>query len=157
MIDRNRWQQLSALLDEALALLPADRPTWLRALRQRDAELADQLEPMLGTDLGDGEATALQPHLSVFERHLAPALNASTPGAPKANAPQPGQRMGPWELMYQIGAGGMGEVWLARRADGLFEAQAAIKLLRSDLPAASLTARFARERAVLAAPEEGQA
>jgi serine/threonine-protein kinase len=150
MIDRNRWQQLSALLDEALALLPADRPTWLRALRLRDAELADQLEPMLGTDLGDGEATALQPHLSVFERHLAPALNASTPGAPKANAPQPGQRMGPWELMYQIGAGGMGEVWLARRADGLFEAQAAIKLLRSDLPAASLTARFARERAVLA-------
>ena len=36
-------------------------------------------------------------------------------------------------------------------------AEAAIKLLRSDLPAASLTARFARERAVLAAPEEGQA
>jgi serine/threonine protein kinase len=44
----------------------------------------------------------------------------------------------------------MGQVWLARRADGLYEAQAAIKLLRSDLSSAGWAQRFARERAVLA-------
>lgn len=51
----------------------------------------------------------------------------------------------------------MGEVWRARRADGLYEAEAAIKLLRTGLVgaggaggAAGLDARFARERAVLA-------
>lgn len=53
----------------------------------------------------------------------------------------------------------MGQVWLARRSDGLYEARAAIKLLRDDLAAAAgggpfgtsgLAGRFARERAVLA-------
>ena len=44
----------------------------------------------------------------------------------------------------------MGQVWLARRADGLYAAEVAIKLLRSDLPAAGFAARFALERAALA-------
>lgn len=61
-----------------------------------------------------------------------------------------GTRLGPWALVRKIGEGGMGEVWLAERRDGLFQAQAAIKLLRSDLPPDHLEARFARERAVLA-------
>lgn len=71
------------------------------------------------------------------------------PAAPVAG-PQAGQRLGAWRLEARIGEGGMGEVWLARRADGLYQADAAIKLLRSDLPRARLAARFARERRALA-------
>ena len=151
MIDRERWAQLSALLDEVLALPAAQHAAWMAALHARDAGLAAQLAPMLAAaEHGDPEAATLaSPGVSVFEQHLGPALEVAQAGqAPRA--PQAGQRMGPWALVAQIGAGGMGEVWLAQRADGLFEAQAAIKLLRSDLPAASLKARFARERAVLA-------
>jgi serine/threonine-protein kinase len=151
MIDRTRWQQLSALLDDVLALPPGERVAWLAALRRREPELAAQIEPMLGTGYDDPDATEVQPRVELFEQHLAPALiGPGEAAAAAALAPRAGQRMGPWELLYPIGAGGMGEVWLARRADGLFEAQAAIKLLRSDLPAAGLAARFARERAVLA-------
>lgn len=149
MIDRKRWEQLSALLDEVLALPAGERGAWLAALRVRDREVAEQLEPMLDAAGDDLETTLHQPHISAFEQHLMPALAGPRSGTAE-HAPKAGQRMGPWALMYQIGAGGMGEVWLASRADGLFEAQAAIKLLRSDLPAASLAARFARERAVLA-------
>ncbi|MEK8051425.1 serine/threonine-protein kinase [Ideonella sp. DXS22W] len=79
----------------------------------------------------------------------ADAMPAPAPPA-DARPPRAGDRLGPWQLEAKIGEGGMGEVWLARRADGLYQAEAAIKLLRSDLPRARLAARFARERRVLA-------
>jgi len=61
-----------------------------------------------------------------------------------------GQTVGPYVLIRLLGAGGMGEVWLARRADGSFERDVALKLpLRNPLPW-DLAARFALERDILA-------
>src|SRR5690606_12020732 len=39
-------------------------------------------------------------------------------------------RLGPWRVLRELGAGGMGAVLLAERADGQFEQQVAIKLIR---------------------------
>jgi len=139
MIDRDAWQRLSGLLDEALALDPPAREAWLLALASRDADLAQRV----GRALRQAQATA--PAAGQFGRWLTPALEAT-----QAPLDLAGLRLGAWRLDSQIGQGGMGEVWLARRADGLFEARAAIKLLRSDLSHRRLAARFARERAVLA-------
>jgi serine/threonine-protein kinase len=155
MIDRNRWQALSALLDEALALAPPERASWLARQRAHDAALAGELEALLpADDEGSGHqdahppcAAATVPGLDAYGQALGAALN---PGTALPDAPHPGQRLGSWLLVKKIGEGGMGQVWLASRDDGLYQAQAAIKLLRSDLLASSLAARFARERAVLA-------
>ncbi len=147
MIDRNHWQRLSALLDEALALEGAAREAWLAALRAREPALADELGPMLA-QAGDEAATL--PGVDDFAGGLDAALQQPAAAAAAPGAPQPGLQFGPWQLLHKIGEGGMGQVWLARRADGLYEAQAAIKLLRSDLHTSALQARFARERAVLA-------
>jgi serine/threonine-protein kinase len=76
-----------------------------------------------------------------------PALGSASTWQ-SADPALPGQRLGPWCLQHKLGAGGMGEVWLARRADGLYEAEVAIKLLRVSGP--GLAQRFARERALLA-------
>ncbi|MCV2367815.1 serine/threonine-protein kinase [Roseateles oligotrophus] len=84
---------------------------------------------------------------------MPPSADTSVPaGGAKTGQPalRKGMRLGAWALLQRIGRGGMGEVWLARRADGLYEAQAAIKLLRGDLDGQGVTARFARERALLA-------
>jgi serine/threonine protein kinase len=148
-MDRDRWQQLSALLDEALALDRSARSAWLARQRDGDPALAGQLESMLAqagdaTCLGDDDHEQTRPAGAQFDQWLGQAL------AQDGAASLAGRRFGAWQLLHRIGEGGMGQVWLARRADGLYEAQAAVKLLRSDLPVASLAARFARERAVLA-------
>lgn len=57
------------------------------------------------------------------------------------------ERVGPWRLEGLIGRGGSGEVYLGRRADGAFERQVAVKLLRADRNA---DARIIEERRLLA-------
>jgi tetratricopeptide (TPR) repeat protein len=64
-----------------------------------------------------------------------------------------GKRFGPYEIISLLGRGGMGAVYLARRADGQYERQVAIKLV--DLPLASelFFERFRQERQILAGLE----
>ncbi|KQW45614.1 MULTISPECIES: serine/threonine-protein kinase [unclassified Roseateles] len=135
------WQRISALFDE-LADLP--RPERLQRLAAIEpAELAERLARMLAS-LPDDDATVLAA-LPGFDAHLAMALAEPT-GLP---APQAGDRFGSWCLAELLGEGGMGQVWRAERADGLYQGEAAIKLLRDDLATPGLAARFARERALL--------
>ena len=60
-----------------------------------------------------------------------------------------GDRLGAWRLLRRLGSGGMGAVHLAERADGHFEQQAAIKLIRG-MPGSDALVHFARERQFLA-------
>jgi serine/threonine protein kinase len=66
---------------------------------------------------------------------------------------QPGELVGPYQLVRLLGVGGMAQVWLASRADGAYEREVALKLpelveLRKDL-----ASRFARERDIVAGLE----
>ncbi len=60
-----------------------------------------------------------------------------------------GRRIGVWQLIKLIGRGGMGEVFLAERADGNFTQRGAIKIVRAEL-VDSAAERFKRERQTLA-------
>jgi serine/threonine-protein kinase len=64
--------------------------------------------------------------------------------------PRIGERIGPYELIRMLGAGGMGVVYLARRAGADFEQLAAIKLLRAGFYAREVVLRFRSERQILA-------
>jgi len=136
------WPRLSALLDEALELDEAARAPWLHDLRLRDAAAAAQVERMLD------RSVTQTPELDSgrYKQGLLAALDAGQPAA----AAVPGQAFGPWQMLRPLGSGGMGEVWLAERADALYRGQAAIKLLRQQADASRLAGRFARERQALA-------
>jgi tetratricopeptide (TPR) repeat protein len=58
-----------------------------------------------------------------------------------------GEVVGPYRLLYEIGRGGMGSVWLAERSDGSFKRQVALKLPRLAW-GAGLADRMAREREI---------
>jgi eukaryotic-like serine/threonine-protein kinase len=61
-----------------------------------------------------------------------------------------GRRIGPYEIIDEIGEGGMGAVYRARRADDQYQKQVAIKLVRSGLATSFTLARFKAERQILA-------
>ena len=63
---------------------------------------------------------------------------------------EPGYRIGKYALIEQIGKGGMAYVYLAKRADNLFEQQVAIKLLPPHNLTESHIAHFNKERELLA-------
>ena len=128
-IDRDRWQHLEPLLDHALDLSADQRESWLRTLSEESPELAADL-----TQLLSGEELADQ---SGF---LAEMIGARLDGL----------RLGAYTLERQLGQGGMGTVWLARRTDGQFEGYAAVKLLNLGLLSPSGEARFRREGSMLA-------
>ncbi len=81
---------------------------------------------------------------------------AAAPEPEPEGFPRPGERLGSYELVERIDSGGMGVVYLARRADDAYEQQVALKLIRPLHLGASagfrrqLVARFENERALLA-------
>src|SRR5580698_7661659 len=64
--------------------------------------------------------------------------------------PEPLPRFGPWQAIRLLGRGGMGEVYLAERADGAFQMQAAVKVAPLALASPDIEERFRRERQFLA-------
>src|SRR5687767_12481708 len=133
-IDKARWDVLSSQLDELLDLDMAARAARLERIRRTDSALADDLLAFLRYQGPMGQAeflegTAMQ---EVGEPTLA------------------GQTIGSYTLNRPLGQGGMGTVWLARRSDGCFEAQVAIKLLNLALVGLQGVDRFRREGNLLA-------
>lgn len=61
-----------------------------------------------------------------------------------------GDRIGPYRVLRTLGAGGMGEVYLAERADAQFEQQVAIKVVHGGALAVGMHSRLKVERQILA-------
>lgn len=136
--------RLSQLLDQSLPLPAAARRTWLDSLPGQDRPLVRTLREAL---LADDPATIVD---AVLDRP--PRLDEVDPTA-QAPDRKAGERLGAYELLRPLGSGGMAEVWLARRADGAFERQVALKIPRlRDMPA-EMAERFARECRILATLE----
>lgn len=60
------------------------------------------------------------------------------------------QRIGPYQLVRELGRGGMGAVYLASRVDGQFDQDVALKLIARGMDSGAVPARFLQERQILA-------
>jgi len=133
-LNSDRWRIVGPYLDRAMEMAPGERKAWLESLRAEDAALAADLESLLE-------------ERSVLSREGFLGDSAVRPPAPASLV---GQRIGAYTLIEQIGQGGMGSVWLARRSDGRFEGKAAVKLLNASLVGRAGEERFRREGTILA-------
>jgi serine/threonine-protein kinase len=130
-MEAERWRRLSPLLDVLLEQEAPVRAESLASLREEDPQLAADLEELLRLEEDSGAFL-------------------SEPVMPPMPGLRPDGVVGPYRLERMLGEGGMGQVWLARRDDGLYQKRVALKLLRPGLADPNLRLRFTRERQILA-------
>ncbi|MCB1605775.1 MAG: protein kinase [Xanthomonadales bacterium] len=100
---------------------------------------------------GDSSLRAAVERLVAADRIASGFLDQPPPGA--ARGDRRGERLGAFELIEPIGAGGMGQVFRARRIDGGFEQEVAIKLYTAGHLTTATLHRFHAERQILACLE----
>ena len=141
-----RWTQIDALFDEALDRDPDERTAWLRRRCGADAELYRAVARLLSEDAA-GEAELGERVADYAAALLADAHRAAARDAGLAA----GDRLGPYRVGAELGRGGQGVVYRAARADGAFEREVALKVVKRGLDTDAVVARFHRERRLLAA------
>jgi tetratricopeptide (TPR) repeat protein/predicted Ser/Thr protein kinase len=142
-IPQIRWAQIEAIVDQALDLLPDDRPAFVRQACGDDEALRQSVEEWLAGC--DNPALVPDTPAAVFAAQL-----LTGPGVDGDEA-FPIQQIGPYRIMRELGRGGMGAVYLAERVDGELDRQVAVKLMRRGTgDDASLRRRFRDERQILA-------
>ena len=143
-MDTDRWQQLETLLDDALGRDPTEWPALLEQIGMRDVELRRELESLLA------KVPAARSFLDAPPATTAAALIAERSDMLNPADEFAGRRIGAYRIIRELGRGGMSRVFLAERADGQFEQQVALKLLRPGLDSDIDQERFRAERQILA-------
>lgn len=134
------WKTIKDVLLEALKLAPSERRDYLlraditaetRAEVESLVSLEAEAEDFMSLSVGEFSKDFLDQH-----------------------APPPdvliNQRIGIYEIVSELGFGGMGAVYLAARADGKFEQRVAIKMLKREFNTEKIRRTFKREKEILA-------
>lgn len=134
----DRWKRLQELFDRAVEMEPAPRKTYLDEACGDDREMLRQVESLIlaGDQVGSFLEDAVQDAMERSAEEPIPTME--------------GERLGAYEIRSLIDRGGMGEVYLAVRADDEFDMQVAIKVVRSGLETPEQLRRFQSERQILA-------
>lgn len=131
----DRIAKLQSLFERALELPEDEREAFLLQETRGDRPLCDEVLALLGAHAS--AATLNRP------------LELSGDGA--AEDPRwLGRRIGAWRVTRLVGAGGMGTVYEAERADEQFQKRAAVKFLHGHARVPIAVQRFRAERQILA-------
>jgi len=128
-------ERLRTLFLEALELPPERRVPYLEAATPLPGLRAEVLSLL--------EAHETEGPLDRIQARLGADVPAFQPLPPR-------HRIGHFEIVRAIEHGGMGSVYLARRADAQLDYEVALKVLRRDLQTEELRRRFLMERQIVA-------
>ncbi len=135
IIQGKEWRQVSEHLDRVLEMPEIERDAYVAELTRSDPQTGGLLARLL---------SARGAH------SYARFLSGSGPLLTEPGSQFLGKRIGQYVIEAEIGRGGMGSVWRARRADGRFEGVVAVKFLRAAWLGSSGEQRFKQEGLLLA-------
>ncbi len=129
-----RLQQIRAVFESVVELAPGECDGVLAEAREKDPALADEVNKLVAAY--HRENTFLSQPITSLHIPAEPDLA--------------GSRIGAYEIVQEIGRGGMGTVYEAARIDGSFRKRVAVKVIRANLLTEAMHERFRREREILA-------
>ena len=128
------WSRIEALFQAALKRPAHERSAFLHQACNGEPELLAELESLLASHEQAGDFL-VEPVLVDAE-----AVGESLSG----------RRIGAYQLLKEIGAGGIGLVYLAIRADDEYRKLVAVKLIKLGMDTRAIVRRFRHERQMLA-------
>ncbi len=134
-----RWQQIKVLVALALEREPGERPALLDRECRDDEPLRLEVETLIASCEEDRDL------IEKLTAERARTLILS--GEPRVVSTL---TVGPYQVMGEIGHGGMGTVYVAMRADDQYRKRVAIKLVRRGMDTEQILSRFRHERQILA-------
>lgn len=134
-MDRERWAKVRNLVEQAMAVPEADRMVLMRG-QTHDATLIDDAVKLLRYDQQASAMFSVVGTASILRSDVDLRLD--------------GSHIGAYRILQELGRGGMGVVYLAERADGVYQQQVAVKVLQEGVFTAALAERFRQERQMLA-------
>jgi eukaryotic-like serine/threonine-protein kinase len=137
-MQNSRWSLIEALFEGALELPVGERTQYLAGACADDPELLAEVKSLLESD-HDAE--------NMLRSLVADDLTEMTRSSISADL---GSQVGPYLLVRELDAGGMGVVYFAVRSDDHYFQIVAIKMIRRGLESSELVQRFRVERQVLA-------
>jgi eukaryotic-like serine/threonine-protein kinase len=142
------WREVKELFAKALEVEPAIRCSWLEEHCHGNPGLAREVASLLEHDHSNDR------FLETPAWELNDGLKIEDPSEAECVSRQPDPAIANWQIVREISSGGMGTVYLAERAiDEQHQAtrqRAAIKIIRARVDSQFFTARFRRERRILA-------
>ena len=144
-MNAKEWARIDSVVDQVLELPSGERGILVERLCAGD----DDLEAAVNAFLRDCDVAAtLYDGLPVTGASDLLQAPAELPHPPFRL--RPGERLGVYRIVRILGYGGMGAVYLAERADGVFEKRMALKVLRRGVQSELAVKSFRDERQMLA-------
>lgn len=143
------WKKIKEILREALEIAEADRRRAFLDVAAPGAEIRAEVESLLAFETESEDFMSLSitdfskdffvtEEMSESEREAETAAKGSLVG----------REIGIYKIIGELGAGGMGAVYLAERADGKFARRVAVKLLRREFNTSKIRRRFEIEKEI---------
>lgn len=133
-----RWAKVNQLFYAAMEKPPGEWSAFLKEACADDPQLREEVESLLdahqrGQDFIETSAVIDSISLIAEQEAFVAA----------------GRQIGSYKIIQQIGRGGMGTVYLASRADGLYEKPVAVKLMKRGMDSDEVLRHFRNEQRIL--------
>lgn len=147
-MDHTRWELIKSLVDRALTLKGRERETYIATICRNHPAISTEIREMLES-IEESERNHFMQEIRSDQKNMLHDIRQQQ-GETPADKTFLNREIGPYRITEILGEGGMGSVFRATRADGEFQQQVAIKLIKNRTGSNETLHRFRVEREILA-------